>query len=384
MVIFAAAIKLLLLGLTIAALAYYLLSILAAARFFSQTGRITDSQSLPVTIMIPLCGADAGAYENYATFCRQDYSEYQIVFGVRDPQDSSIPIIQKLMADFPARDIELVICPETIGQNLKVSNLQNMLGRVKHEQIVIVDSDVRVGKDYLRIVVPPLGEEKVGLVTCLYRVAEASSAASILEAIGITAEFQPGVLVARLLEGMRFALGATMATKKKVLQSIGGFQVIADYLADDFMLGNLIWKAGYEVSLSSYVAQTVQGPLKFVSMIRHQIRLARGIRASRPRAYLGLILTNGTTLAVLYAIVSSASALSFLLLGSTLAVRLTMSWLIGVRWLGDEILRKYIWLVPARDILSFFIWCLGIAGKKVEWRGGRFELLDDGKMVRVS
>ena len=384
MVIFATAVRFLLFSLTIAALAYYLLSILAATRFFSQTRLNTDSPSLPVTIMIPLCGADAGAYENYATFCRQDYSEYQIVFGVRDNQDSSIPIIQKLMADFPARDVELVICPETIGPNLKVSNLQNMLGRVKHEQIVIVDGDVRVGENYLRHIVPPLSGGKVGLVTCLYRAAEASNTASILEAIGITAEFQPGVLVARLLEGMRFALGATMATKKKVLQSIGGFQVIADYLADDFMLGNLIWKAGYEVSLSSYIAQTIQGPLKFRSMIRHQIRLARGIRACRPIGNLGLILTNGTTLAVLYTILSGASEMSFLLLGSTLAVRLTMSWLIGVRWLGDEILRKYIWLVPARDVLSFFIWCLGMAGKKVEWRGGRFELLNDGKMVRVS
>jgi ceramide glucosyltransferase len=384
MVIFAAAVKLLLLGLTIAAIAYYLLSILAAARFFSQTRLKADSPALPVTIMVPLCGADSGAYESYTAFCRQDYSEYQIVFGVRDSQDSSIPIIQKLIADFPARDIELVICSETIGQNLKVSNLQNMLERVKHEQILIVDSDIRVGEDYLRVVIPRLIEGRVGLVTCLYRALEASNAASILEAIGITAEFQPGVLVARLLQGMRFALGATMATKRKVLQSIGGFQVIADYLADDFMLGNLIWKAGYEVSLSSYVAQTVQAPEKFGSMIRHQIRLARGIRACRPMEYLGLILTNGTTLATFYTIFSGASAVSLLLLGSTLAVRLTMSWLIGVRWLGDEILRRYIWLVPVRDVLSFFIWCWSFAGKKVEWRGGRFEILNDGKIGRVS
>src|SRR5207249_2330327 len=152
--------------------------------------------------------------------------------------------------------------------------------------------------------------------------------------------------------------GATLATKKKVLQSIGGFQVIADYLADDFVLGNLMWKAGYEVSLSRYVAQTVQAPVKFGSMIRHQTRLARGIRACRPLGYLGLIFANGTTLAVLHTIFSGASTMSFLLLALTLTVRLTMGWLIGVRWLGDEILRKYIWLLPARDVLSFFIWCL--------------------------
>jgi len=150
------------------------------------------------------------------------------------------------------------------------------------------------------------------------------------------------------------------------------------------MLGHLISKAGYEVRLSSYIAQTVQGPLKFGGMMRHQIRLARGIRACRPTGYLGLILANGTTLAVLYTILSGASVMSYLLLGATLVVRLTMSWLIGVRWLGDEILRKYIWLVPARDVLSFFIWCLGFAGKKVDWRGETLEILNDGKIVRVS
>ena len=212
MPLFATAIKLLLVGFVLAALAYYLLSIFAAFRFFSETEVGQSCDLLPVTIMIPLCGDDAGAYENYASFCRQDYPEYQIVFGVRDSQDSSVPIIRNLITDFPGRDVELVICRDTIGENFKVSNLQNMLVRAKHEQIVIVDSDIRVGRDYLRSIVPPLCDEQVGLVTCLYRAAGAPNTAAIFEAIGITAEFQPGVLVARLLEGIRFGMGATMAT----------------------------------------------------------------------------------------------------------------------------------------------------------------------------
>ncbi|HVG21785.1 MAG TPA: glycosyltransferase, partial [Blastocatellia bacterium] len=196
-----AAIKLLLVGCTLAADAFYLLSMLAARRFFSGRERPGPSSKgeaenlPPVSIMIPLHGADFKAYQNYALFCRQDYPHYQIVFGVREPTDSSVPIVQKLIADFPGRDIDLVICPEAIGTNLKVSNLQNMYPRVKHDHIVIVDSDIRAGVDYLRRIVSEFSDGKVGLATCLYRAAEAPGLAAELEAVGITAEFAPGVLM---------------------------------------------------------------------------------------------------------------------------------------------------------------------------------------------
>jgi len=184
----ATAIKLALVACTLTANAFYLLSIIAGLRFFSTREPNEDGNLAPATIMIPLHGADFKAYQNYAGFCRQDYPEYQIVFGVRDPGDSSIPIVQKLIEDFPERDIALVVSDKTIGQNLKVSNLQNMLERVKHERIVIVDSDIRVGREYLRRVLAPLADERVGLVTCLYRAAEAPDFGAQLEAVGITAE----------------------------------------------------------------------------------------------------------------------------------------------------------------------------------------------------
>lgn len=380
----AAAIKLGVIAFTLAAIAYYVICLYAATKFFSRSPVNRSSGLLPVTILIPLYGADFEAYDNYASFCRQDYPEYQIVFGVRDSRDPSIPIVRQLIADFPDRDIELVICADTMGKNPKVSNLQNMLAWAKHEQIVIVDSDIRVGEDYLRHIIPPLGDERVGLVTCLYRAAKAPNWASRLEAIGITAEFAPGVLVARQLEGMAFALGATMATTRRKLESIGGLHAIADYLSDDFMLGNLMSKAGYQVRLSRYVVQTVLAPVSFFSMMKHQIRWARGTRICRPMGYLGLILTYGTALALLNVILDRGSMLSLLLLSSTLAVRLTMGWRVGVRWLGDDILRKYIWLLPVRDILSFLIWCVSLVGKKVEWRGEIFEILEDGRVVPVS
>ena len=378
------AIQVMLIGCTLAANAYYLLSIIAGFRFFSRPSLLEDGRSLPVTIMVPLYGADFEAYENYTRFCRQDYPEYQIVFGVRDSRDSSLPIVEKLIADFPDRDIALVISDDTIGQNLKVSNLQNMLARVKHEQIVIVDSDIRVGRDYLRKVLAPLSDPRVGLVTCLYRAAETPDFATKLEAVGITAEFTAGVLMAWMLEGVKFALGSTMATTRTRLEAIGGFHALADYLADDFMLGNLIERDGYEVRLSQHIVKTAMQPAGFRGMMRHQMRWARSTRISRPMGYLGLILTYGTALALLNVALAGASTFSLILLASTLVIRLTMGWMIGVHWLGDRILRKYFWLVPVRDMLSFLIWCLSWFGKRVEWRGRLFKVERDGKMILVG
>lgn len=377
-------IKVILIGCALAANAYYLLSIFAAFRFFSRSGASEPGELLPVSIMIPLHGADFNAYQNYIELCSQDYPEYQVLFGVRDSRDSSVPIVTKLISDFPDRDIALVISDKTVGQNLKVSNLENMLARVKHEQIVIVDSDIRVSCDYLRKVLAPLSDPRVGLVTCLYRAAEAPDFAAKLEAVGITAEFAAGVLMAWMLEGVKFALGSTMATTRSRLEAIGGFHALADYLADDFMLGNLIQREGYEIRLSHHVVETVMPPAGFQGMMRHQMRWARSTRISRPLGYLGLILTYGTALALVNVAVDRTSATSLLLLATTLVIRLTMGWMIGVHWLGDKILKKYFWLVPVRDLLSFLIWCLSWVGKRVEWRGRLFEVARDGKMILVG
>ncbi|HEX8088406.1 MAG TPA: bacteriohopanetetrol glucosamine biosynthesis glycosyltransferase HpnI [Blastocatellia bacterium] len=383
MQIIIAAIKALLIGFTLAANAFYLLSILAARRFFSGR-RESGVQTPPVSIMIPMRGADFKAYQNYAAFCRQDYPQYQIVFGVRESTDSSIAIVEKLVADFPDSDIDLVICPEVIGANLKVSNLQNMYARVKHDHIVIVDSDIRAGADYLRRVIAEFSDAGVGLVTCLYRAAEAPDFAAELEAVGITAEFAPGVLMAWMIEGVKFALGSTMATTRERLEAVGGFHALKDYLADDFMLGKLIAEQGYEIRISHYLVETAMSPAGFSSMMRHQMRWARSTRISRPLGYLGLVLTYGTALALINMLVSGGSATSVLLLAFTLAVRMAMGWAVGVHYLEDRILKKRFFLLPARDVLSFVIWCLSWAGKRVEWRGKLFEVLKDGRIVEVG
>jgi ceramide glucosyltransferase len=378
-------IKMILAGATLAANAFYLLSLIAGAKFFIARRPAETGNLKPVSIMIPLAGADFRAYENYARLCRQDYpAAYQIVFGVREATDSSIPIVEKLQADFAGCDIELVVCPEVIGTNLKVSNLRNILARAKHEQLVIVDSDIRVEKDYLRRVMAPLSEPRVGMVTCLYRATEPPDFAALLEAVGISGEFAAGVLMARMLEGVKFALGSTMATTKTHLQEIDGFEAVADYLADDFMLGNLIADRGDEVRLSHVVVETAMSPVGFKGMMRHQMRWARSTRISRPAGYLGLLLTYGTALALINVAVARASWLSLALFGLTLAVRLLMGWLIGVHYLKDRILKTHFYLVPLRDVLSFAIWAVSWFGRTVEWRGRRFEVRRDGRMVQVS
>jgi ceramide glucosyltransferase len=368
-------------SLTLVAICYYFLAIFAAFRFFSRAPGSHQVDLLPVSVMIPLCGADFDAYGNYATFCRQDYPQFQIVFGVRDHGDSAIPVVHRLMKDFPDRDIDLVVCADSIGENRKVSNLHNMLPRVKHEQIVIADSDIRVGQDFLRRTIPLLGEPKVGLVTCFYRAAHAITWASRLEAIEITAEFQPSVVVARMLEGMTFALGAAMITTREKLRLVGGFPAIAAYLADDYMLGNLISRAGYQVYLSNYVVETVLGPVGFLRMLKHQIRWARVKRVCRPWGYLGLVLTYGIPLALVNAMLAQGTSASLVLLAVTVAMRLLMGWLVGIRCLGDEVLHNNFWLVPIRDLLSFLIWCLSLVGRKIEWRGRLFRINDDGTMM---
>jgi len=373
----------LLLAAVIAGICYYAACLCAAASFFSGSAGQEVSHVPPVSVLIPLCGQDFEAIDNFASFCRQDYPDFQIVFGVRDDRDPVIAVVRELMVQFKHVDIQFVISADRIGENLKVSNLQNMLSRAKHEYVVIADSDVRVGPDYLRTVIAPLADRHVGLVTCLYRSARALNLSSRLEAIGIAAEFIPSVLVSRALEGMRFALGASMATSLDRLQSIGGFHAIADQLADDFMLGHLMSRAGYRIHLSKYVVEVSQPSVSFGTIIKHQIRLSRGIRACRPLGHLGLILTFGTVLSLFYLLATGSSTWSLRLLSASLVLRMIMGWVVGVHWLRDEVLRTNFWLLPLRDFFSFAIWISSFSGREVEWRGQLFELIDGGKMVQV-
>ncbi len=380
--------------LTAASACYYLVSIIAAEKFFghgdAKTRRrgdktVSPSPCLPlsasvskdpVSILIPLCGADFRAYQNYASLCRQDYPEFEIIFGVGDSQDSSVPVITQLQADFPHVPIQLVISADEIGPNPKVSTLNNMLPQAGHEILLMLDSDIRVGPDFIKAICAEFPPD--GLLTCLYRAGEAPGTPSKLEASGISSEFAPGVLVAEMAGGISFAFGAAIAISKKTLETIGGFAAIAPYLADDYMMGSLVRKAGLPVKLSRYVVETVLSRLSITDFVRHQLRWARGIRACAPWGHAGSLIANGTALSFLYFAFSGFSRFGLFIFASVSALRLWMAWMVGVRRLGDKILRHNLLLVPLRDFFSLFIWSAAFFGKRVEWRGRVFRLEKNG------
>jgi ceramide glucosyltransferase len=381
------ALRLLLLALVLASIAYYALA-LAGAWSWARDRRRQRALGLnftpPVSVMIPARGADAEAHETFARFCRQDYPDYQIVFGVRDADDPAVEVIRRLQADFPSRRIELVISPAEAGHNAKVSNLQNMSAHVAHDHLVIADSDIRVGSDYLRRVVAPLQDSSVGMVTCLYRGTLARTFAARLENVGLTSSFGPEVLSSRLLEGIKFALGSTIAVRRELLEQIGGFRAVADYLADDFLLGNRTAAAGYEVVLSDSVVEHVAGPRTFGAMLAHQLRWNRAVRVSRPRSYVGLVVTYGTTTSLLLLAALNFAAFGWWLAGLTYALRLTVAWVVGVGMLGDRELRRDFWLIPLRDWIGFGAWAACFVGDRVQWRGATFRVRRGGKIEPVA
>lgn len=374
--------QLLLLILCLVAICYYCYGIYAAIKFFSYETQIDPDFHPPITILKPICGLDIDTYENFASFCQQDYPEYQIIFSVRNEDDPSVQIVKQIIDDFPKIDISLVIS-RTIGTNLKVSNLAKAKAEAKYSLLLLADSDVRVGRDYLRQVIQPMRDESVGVVTCLYRPFVRGWVA-ILEAVGISTEYLAGVLVARSLEGMNFALGPTIAIRKSVLEAIGGFIAIADYLADDFQLGYLSAKAGYKVVLSDYIIDHAIATENLLDLIHRQTRWNCCTRVSRPWGYLGLIFTHGTAMSILFLIATGGSIFGWAIAILTWSTRLIMAWVVGVKSLKDPVTSKFLWLVPLRDLIGFAIWCYALVGDTFEWRGQQLKLTKAGKLELLS
>ncbi len=371
----------LLLVLCVSSVWFYCYAIYAAITFFAAPQPIDLDFHPPVSILKPICGLDSDTYKNLASFCQQDYPEYQIIFAVQNSQDPCIEVVEKIIHNFSDLDILLIVSDRVIGTNLKVSNLANAADKAKYEILVLADSDIRVGRDYLQRVVQPLQDESVGVVTCMYR-SSAKGWISTLEAIITTTEFHAGVFVSNLKEnGVKYAFGSTIVIPKKVLEAIGGFEAIADYLADDFQLGYLPVQAGYKVVLSDYIVEHVQISNNLVDALRRQIRWARGKRVSRPWGYLGLIFTYGVVTSLLLLITTDASIVGWLGLCICWATRLLMAWIVGTISLKDPIVKKFLWLVPGCDLLSFVIWCFGFIGNTIEWRGQHLKLTKDGKLL---
>jgi ceramide glucosyltransferase len=368
--------RLIILVLAFFPLAYYILSLYSVIDYFRKVRKPPprdDSYAPPVSILKPVRGVDSQAYENFASYCRLDYPIYEMVFAVADAHDPVVPVIEKLMADFPQRAIRFVTGVAHLGANNKVNNLCRLVQEAKYDLVVMTDSDVRVESDYLREVVAPFANPEVGAVTALYRGIAGGSFAADLDELGMCADSAPSALVARKLEGkMQFAFGWTMATTKKVLSEIGGFESMVNFHSDDFELGNRVSRRGYRVELMHKPVWMVFPKETMTEFLKHELRWAIGLRNVRPAGYVGIVFTHGLPWAILAAVVALTAgwvgiAIAYLL--AYLVLRLGVAWTTGVWGLGDRAIRKKLWLVPLRDAISFAVWVAGFFTDKIIWRG---------------
>jgi len=363
---------------------YYLLCLWSAIAFLKKRNSTSGPFTPPVSILKPLKGTDPEIYESFRSHCLQDYPEYQIIFGVSDPNDPAIAEVERLQQEFPQRAIRMVYCNENLGANTKVGNLVQMLREARFEHLIVNDSDIRVESDYLRRVMAGLSDPANGLITCLYRGVAGPTLGSRLEALGISTDFCAGVLAARQLEGgIRFGLGSTMAFRRNDLAAIGGFESIVDYLADDYELGRRIAEQGRNVQLSDVVVETFLPAYSFGGFLRHQLRWARGVRDSRRWGYLGLGVTFGLLWALLAVLLAPAAPWAWGLLASVVVLRIAVAIVVGQMVLGDRQVVSLIVLIPLRDLLAFLVWLASFVGHTVDWRGTSF-YLKNGKLVRIQ
>jgi ceramide glucosyltransferase len=370
----------------LAPLAYYITATIAAFRFLRRKqGSSSDSAASqknftpPVSLLKPVHGLDFGSVENFESFCRQNYPEYEILFAVNDDSDPAVPLIREIATRFPERNIRLISGAPYVGANKKVNNLIELTRAARHEIIVLTDGDVRVLPNYLREVVAPFADAKTGAVTSFYRGIAQKSLGAELEAIGAASDFFAGVLVAEWMEGMNFALGASIVTTKSWVAKIGGFEAIADMHSDDYELGHRIAKAGGEVVLSHENVWTMYPVQSAVGFWNHQVRWSRTVRLCRPLSFMGLIFTHGLPWAVAATLVAPTGSIAVAYLAAYLVLRLVMAWAVGVRVAGDETVRQELWLIPFRDAIHFVVWLASFASNKISWSGEQFTMRE-GRM----
>jgi len=371
------------------------MAVAAALRYFLRSRRrrvaadAVAAERLPaVTILKPVHGMEPRLEETLESFFRQDYPEFEIIFGARSHDDGALPVVEKLRARYPQVRTSVVISGEPSWPNAKVFSLAKMMAFSDNSFFVISDSDILAGPGFLRNVVSPLLHPGVGLVTCLYRGVPANNLWSHLHALGMSVEMPAGVLVADMMEGMKFALGAAMAVRRDAIEAIGGMRETAPFCADDFVLGNLIAAAGYEVVLSHYLVGHVLAGRSLRRTFGDQLRWMKSTRFSRPWGHIG----SGLTYAVPFALLALLLGLtgkhhgrvSAELLGIAWLNRMLLSAVIGWGIVGDRRCLRFCWLYPLRDLLGFCTWAISFTGNKFFWRGEPYELYEEGRMMPVE
>ncbi len=348
------------------------------ARRYLATRPIPLVASAPISILKPLSGLDDGLEENLRSFFTQQYRNFEIVFAVRTASDVAIPIVEKLQREYPAVPARLIVTGEPPYPNAKVFSLDRMMRIAKHDLLVMSDSDVRVTPNMLATIAAEFQDPTVGIATCPYRAIAGSSPWSSLESIGMNTDFMGGILVARMLEGMKFAVGPTIVARRWAIDKIGGFGRLKDYLAEDFVLGKFAAEEGIGAILSSYVIEHRIGSQDFRKNAEHRLRWNRSTRRSRPMGYIGQLFTMPVPLALLLTAVS----LTWVpLLAFTIAMRAVVAYIVAGKVLGARIVW---WMLPLEDLLVFAFWVGGFFGNRITWRGRKYNLLPDGRFELIA
>ena len=362
------------LGLTTVGAGYQIFQLVAALRFFRLARRQWgwgEDFTPPVTILKPLRGEGIDLYRNLETFCQQEYPEYQIVLGIADADDPAIEIVRALQQNHPDVPIVLTV-GEASGTNAKVANLVNMMKAARHDVLVLSDADIRVRPDYLRTLVKPLRDERVGLSTCLYRGVGSFGMPSMIESLLINTDFIPMAMIGDWV-GIRNAYGASVAFKREALDAIGGFESIRDHLADDYQLGNRISAAGYELAVLPYVVETILDSATLRDVWRHQLRWARTYRVCQPVGWFCSVVTHATLWGTLTVAVSGGSALGWQALGIVVATRLG-ALLVIMRLLREPDTPRHFGLIPLKDLAYSAVWMASWLGRSVDWSGRRYRV----------
>ena len=373
----------------------YLCLVLLAAQRYKRNARVgaasarqIENASLPpVTILKPLHGMEPDLGRNLESFFRQSYPNFEIIFGVRDASDPALAVVERLRLNYPQVKSRVVLSGPPTWANAKVFSQQKMVAFATARYIVMSDSDICVGPDLLQNVVAPLRDEKIGLVTCPYRGVPALGLSSSLEALGMSVEMTSGVIVADMLEGMRFALGPVTATRREVLEQMGGFPAVADYYSDDFELGQKIWASGYKVIFSHYVIEHVLTPRPFWRTLADQLRWMKSTRYSRPAGHVGTGLTYAVPFGLLGFVVCLAIGkpwLGVLCLEVGWLNRMVQSLVVGWGIVRDRRALSLCWLYPLRDLLGFFLWLASFSGRGFVWRGERYSFRKGGKIIAAD
>lgn len=361
---------------------YQFLALVSLWRFFQPPSPAPPVATGPgITVFKPLKGLEPLSRNCLESFLAQAYQPFQVLFGVREADNPVVALLYELQQAYPQCDLEIVVCPEALGLNPKISTLQQLLPRARYDLFVIADGDVKVGPDYLAQVAAAFREPGVGLVSCPYRAGQPRTLGAGLEALTIAADFIPSVASATTVEEIRFALGATMALTRQALMASGGLAPLADFLADDYQLGFRVAQTGLQVKIIPYVVKTNNPEMSLAAYLAHQLRWARTYRVCRPGGFLAYGITHALVYSLAILVATGLAPWTWGLVAATLTLRVVVAGFSERLCLQGDLPWWAFSLLPLKDLLSFGLWLASFLGSRITWGERDFRVTPEGKLV---